>query len=91
MQVGILNQDALVDIQIGTDFYRRLQELLIWMISNQKPEVVKLANEKIKNDQELDQWDEQYLTMLMIINEIETAAQQQNKTSMVNVPENKES
>lgn len=89
MQVGILNQDALVDIQIGTNFYRRLQELLIWMISNQKPEVVKLANEKIKNDQELDQWDEQYLTMLMIINEIENAAQQQNKTSMVNVPENK--
>jgi hypothetical protein len=89
MQVGIINQDARIDIRIGTEFYNRLQELLIWMIANQNPETVKLANERIKNDEQLEQWDEHYLTMLILINEIENAAEVQKQTSMVTIPESK--
>ena len=87
MQIEILKQDALVDVQFSSAFLQRLQELLAWFI-NQDLEKVRTANEKLTQDNnELDEWEEHYITLLTLTTEIETASKQQGKTELVAIPD----
>lgn len=85
MQVEIIKPESLIDLQISPAFLTRLHELLTWIITNQDSEIVRKANEKISKDQELDEWDEHYATLLTLIHSIEEAARTQGKTEMVTV------
>jgi hypothetical protein len=87
MQVEILKRNELIDIQVSPGFVSRLHELLSWMISEQDREIVKQANERIAQDQELQEWDEHYKTVLSLVADIEDAAKSQNKVELVNVPD----
>jgi hypothetical protein len=89
MQVEMLKQTALVDIQVSPSFLQRLQEMLTWMINTQDPEKVRAANEKLaKNQEDLDEWEEHYVTLLILVNTIESNAKSQGKTELVDVPQN---
>jgi hypothetical protein len=85
MQIEVLKPDSLIDLQISPDFLTRLHELLTWMITSQDPEAVKQANERISEQRELEEWDEYYSTLLVLISSIEDAAKAQGKTEMVSV------
>jgi hypothetical protein len=83
MQLEIIKPHSLIDIQISPAFLTRLHELLTWIITSQEPELVRKANEKISQGQELDEWDEHYATLLTLIHSIEETARTQNKTEMI--------
>lgn len=85
MEIEIIKPDTLIDIQVSPSYLTRLHELLTWMITNQEPEIVRQANEKIHKEQELDEWDEHYVTLLSLISSIEEAAKTQGKTEKINV------
>lgn len=86
--MNIIKANTLTTIQVSTDFTTRLQELLIWLISNQAPDVIKKVNEKILSGHELtEDWEHHYFTMLALINDLEEAAKAQNNTEAVDVSE----
>ena len=86
--MNILKAHTLTTIEVSTDFTTRLQELLIWLISNQAPDEIKKVNEKILAGHELTQdWEHHYFTMLALINDLEEAAKAQNNTETVEVPD----
>jgi hypothetical protein len=83
MQLEIIKPESLIDLQISPAFLTRLHELLTWVITSQDPDTVRKANEKISKDEELDEWDEHYATLLTLIHSIEEAARTQGKTEMI--------
>jgi hypothetical protein len=85
MQIEIIQPDSLIDLKISPSFLTRLHELLTWMITSQDAETVKAANERISKGEELEEWDEYYATLLILVNSIEEAAKEQGKTEMVEV------
>lgn len=88
MQIEIIKPDSIIDLPVSPAFITRLHELLTWMITNQDAELVKQANERISKQQELEEWDEYYSTMLILISSIEEAARNQGKTEMMELGEN---
>lgn len=87
MQIEMIKPGTLIDLQISPAFLTRLHELLTWMITNQDPEAVKAANERLTKGEELEEWDEQYSTLLILLSSIEDAAKLQGKTEMMEVGE----
>jgi hypothetical protein len=87
MQIEIIQPDSLIDLKISSAFLTRLHELLAWMITSQNAEIVKQANERISKGEELEEWDEHYTTLLVLVSSIEDAAKEQGKTEFVNVDE----
>lgn len=87
MQIEIIKPEALIDLQISPAFLTRLHELLTWMINTQDADAVKQANERISQRQELEEWDEYYSTLLILISSTEEAAKAQGKTEMMDINE----
>jgi hypothetical protein len=87
MQIEIIQPDSLIDLKFSPSFLTRLHELLTWMITSQDAETVKKANERISRGEELEEWDEHYTTLLVLVSSIEDAAKEQGKTEFVNVEE----
>jgi hypothetical protein len=87
MQIEIIQPESLIDLKVSPSFLTRLHELLTWMITSQDAETVKKANERISRGEELEEWDEHYTTLLVLVSSIEDAAKEQGKTEFVNVEE----
>jgi len=85
MQVEMIRPDALIDLQVSATYLTRLHELLTWLITSQDAEVVKQANERISKNEELEEWDEHYATLLSLVSSIEEAAREQGKTEMISM------
>jgi hypothetical protein len=85
MQVEMIRPDAVIDLQVSATYLTRLHELLTWLITSQDAEVVKQANERISKNEELEEWDEHYATLLSLVSSIEEAAREQGKTEMISM------
>jgi hypothetical protein len=84
--LNIIKPNTLTTIQVSPDFTTRLQELLIWIISNQKPDAIKNVNERILASQELtEDWEHHYFTMLVLVNDLEESANAQNNTEIIDM------
>lgn len=86
MQTQIISPDAIIDIQISASFHKRLQDLLLWLVSLQSPDEIQRANAKITQNQELEEWEHHYYSMLILIHDIEEAANSQQQVQMANLP-----
>lgn len=75
-KLPVIRQDAQIPIVVGTAIVKRLQELAMSIISNQKEtEIDKLQELLNKNITDFDEpWMNDYYTVMMLLNGIERKA-----------------
>ena len=85
MQAEVIKPDELINFQVSTHFYTRIQQLLLWLVTSQDAEIINKANQDIINGLALDEWGSHYFTLLSLIQDIEESAKEQNKTTFIDV------
>ena len=85
--IEILKADSVVNIAIGSEFYRRLQNLSTFLSSSVTSEQLVQEITKMTENLPLTEFGTHFETLLILINEIETKAREQNLIEKVDVPE----
>lgn len=71
----VIKSDAIIPLEINAHFYKRVQDMLLRMIDEQKPEDAKAAVDKIKAGiKDLSPWETNLETVLILISSIEESA-----------------
>ncbi len=86
MKIEQIKANSLIKVEFSTFFYSRLKDLALYITGLKTPDELKTIYEKVKNDQELEDYDQVLETMLILVNTIEQNAKQQNLTEEVELP-----
>ncbi len=81
--VEIINQDAIIAINMSTSYYNRLQQVFNTMLSDKSPEEVQEAHEQIKTKNIKELWIANLETLMIVINEFQRNAKEQKKTKII--------
>ena len=77
----VLKKDAIINVEIGTGFVEKLQQLYIYMIMNLKKEDLEKYQKLIADQKAFDEdWMEHLTTVGVLLNEITNQAEKQGQT-----------
>ncbi len=89
-KVEVFKDNAVADIKIPVEFYKRIQNLFLEMIDSHKTDdmkELKQATEKIKQgNQALLPWEESLETVLILINTVEEEYRKSGFSEFQDVP-----
>lgn len=88
MNVEQIKPDSLIKLEFSTHFCARMYNLILHYTETRPTDELTAAYRKIGTDAELDQWEEDLETLLVLVQSIETGAKEQNLTEVVQVPDN---
>lgn len=77
-KIEIIKPGSIIDIQIGTPYYQRLQDLATYFTHTVAPEELAAQIKNIKNDIKLSEFGVHLETILILLNEIEIRAKEQD-------------
>lgn len=86
-EIEAILPDAMVKVTIGTGYYRRLQDVVTFVIEGKTPEELKAAHEQIKTDTVTEDWVKHYETLIILCKEFEIMAKAQGFTQKMTVEE----
>jgi hypothetical protein len=86
-EIEAIKPDAMVDITIGTGYYKRVQDAVTFVIAGKTPEDLKTAHEQIKTDTVADDWVRHYETLIILCKEFEKTAKDKGFTQKMTVEE----
>ena len=86
-EIEAIRPDAVVNIPIGTGYYKKVQELLTYVIKGKSEEDIKRAHEEIKSDAITEEWIKHYQTVAILCKEFETLVKAQKMTETMTVEE----
>lgn len=87
--VGVIREDAIVNIPMSTGYYKRIQGLLNFFLEGKTKEDFERAHESIKAQKITEAWVFHYETLLVLCNEFEKTARAHNFIDEVPVEEYK--
>lgn len=64
-KVRVIKRDALVNIEFGTEYYKRVQELVMYLIKDLTPEQIQDGLKQIEKQDIKDAWAYHYETLLI--------------------------
>lgn len=64
-KLQVIEPSAIVNVPIGTDFYRRIQNLALFIMQGKSMDELKSAIEQINTKNITEDWVEHYHTVLM--------------------------
>lgn len=77
----VLKKDAVINVEIGTGFVEKLQQLYVHMMLNTKKEDLEKYQKLISEQKPLDEdWMEHLTTLGVLLNEITNQAEKQGHT-----------
>lgn len=76
IKLPVIKPESIIKIEVGGGFYQRLQQLL-FSFEKQDPERALKTIAAFKERDPQDAWEENFLTILTLIYEIEQKAQEQ--------------
>lgn len=92
-KIQIIKPGSNINLNIGDAFYKRLQELATYFSQTVAPEELALQIQHIKdNSEKLSEYGNHFETIIVLLNEIEQKAIEQNLVEEVevNLPEQSE-
>lgn len=78
--IEMIRKDALIPVTIGTGFYARLREVLLFSIQHKTQEEILDANKQIESGNVTEDWVRHYETMAVLCKEIEKQATENGMT-----------
>lgn len=78
--IEVIRKDAQIPVVIGTGFYARLREVLMFTLQNRTQEEILEANTQIETSSITQDWIRHYETMVVLCKEIERQATQNGMT-----------
>jgi hypothetical protein len=91
MQVEMIKQDTLISMQFNPQFLHRCQAMLSYHISTRTQEEVKQTNDKLaQGNKDFDDWEDHYITLLVLVRDLENNAKEQGLTDLIEVPDSPE-
>lgn len=81
-QIPVIKQDELIDITVNGSFYARVQQLALFLLRDKEQAQVIEIFDKIANNKIEDEVTAHVQTMVVLMNEIERSAQENNKIQM---------
>lgn len=84
-KVQTIKPDAIITIEVNGNFYARVQALTNKFMSSSTKEELTEQITKIKKDESLSEFGENLQTLLVLIQEIELKAKEQDKITEIEV------
>lgn len=84
-KIEVIKPGSVIDIQIGTPYYQRLQDLATYFTHTVAPEELAAQIKSIKNDVKLSEFGVHLETILILLNEIERKAKEQGLVEEITV------
>ena len=79
--IKMIKNDALINIQIGAGFMRKLQEIFVYFTSNITLEQIQEYKRQAESGEEFtEEWMKHVTTISVLIKELETKAEEQGFT-----------
>jgi hypothetical protein len=78
--VEMIRKDALIPVTIGTGFYARLREMLLYLLKDKSQEEILEANRQIESGNVTEDWIRHYETTVVLCKEIEKQASEHGMT-----------
>lgn len=78
--VEMIRKDALIPVTIGTGFYARLRETLLYLLKDKTQEQILDANRQIESGHVTEDWVHHYETVVVLCKEIEKQASEHGMT-----------
>lgn len=78
--IEMIRKDALIPVKIGTGFYARLREVLLFTLENKTQEEILDANKQIESGNITEDWIRHYETLVVLCKEIEKQASENGMT-----------
>lgn len=91
MEIEQIKHDAIVKLDFSTSFILRLQSLITHYAENTPVNELTEVYKKMRNNEELTEWEKDYETLLILIQSLETAAKEQQLVEIVTLPDSVES
>ena len=85
MLLDIIDENAVIDIQVNGAFYKRVQALFFSMMQGKEPEQINEIFQKIQNNQIDSETVAHVQTIVVLMREIEEQAKVQNKVTKSDV------
>lgn len=85
--VEIILPEAVVEIQMSTGYYKKIQQLLAFIVETRSPEDIKDAHDQISSQEIVHDWVHHYETLLILCREFEQKAKDQGFTKVVSLDE----
>lgn len=86
-QVEIIKPSALVQVPMSSGFYKRIQDILTYLVSQKTPEELNSAHTQIQEDAISEDWVTHYETLLILAKEFERLAKEEGFVEKVSVEE----
>jgi hypothetical protein len=86
-KVEIIKPEAIVDLQIGSQFLKDLQSVILYLSTFESTDRIKDVVAKANAEQPLDEWEQSLYTMLVLVTTIEENARKAGLTSIEDIPE----
>lgn len=84
-EIEAIKPDAVVNIPMGTGYYKRVQQLLTYVIAGKTPEQIKEAHDQIKADDIKEDWIKHYETIVILCKEFESLAKANKFTEKMTI------
>jgi hypothetical protein len=81
--IEVIKEDAIVSIPMSTGYYKRIQAATKFLLENKSQGVIQLAHESIKNQNITEPWVFHYETLLILCNEFEKTARNENQVTQM--------
>lgn len=88
--IEVLQPEAVINIVIGGEFYRRLQNLSTYLSGSVNPDILVQELTKMTEHLPLSEFGTHFETMLILIKEIETKARAQGLITTAEIPDTEE-
>lgn len=83
----IIKPDTVIDIAVGTGYYKKIQEATVFMTQGKSEEDIKSALSQIESQNITSDWVNHYQTLLIFCKEFETKARELGHTQSVSEEE----
>lgn len=85
--VKVIKPESIVKIEVNGNYFARVQALTTWLTQQVSPEELAQQTKAIANNEPLSEIGEHFLTVLLMIQEIESKAIEQNLVVDEEIPE----
>lgn len=88
-KIEVIVPEAIVAVKMDTGYYRRVQDIVSFMIHDKNDEQLKSAHEQITNQVITEPWVQHYETVLILCKEFEQNAKNGGHTKLITQEEAK--
>lgn len=89
-EIDVIKEDAIVSIQMSTGYYKRIQQIIAFLLENKSISEIQASHKTIAEKKVTEPWVYNYETLLILCKEFEKVARADGKIDKMTLREARE-